>query len=119
MASFNFQLERLQAENASEWGKRERLETEKLSIERENKKLRAELNDVIERLERKGRPQPTADNELRTLQQELCDKSKVGIFCPHPMFNVVYEQYLSLHLKLKNLSPSNEKKESQCLKTKN
>ncbi|XP_018918080.1 coiled-coil domain-containing protein 102A isoform X2 [Bemisia tabaci] len=76
LADLRAQLERLQAENASEWGKRERLETEKLSIERENKKLRAELNDVIERLERKGRPQPTADNELRTLQQELCDKSK-------------------------------------------
>lgn len=40
-----YQLERLQTENAAEWGKRERLETEKLGLERENKKLRAELRD--------------------------------------------------------------------------
>ena len=37
------QLERIQAENASEWEKRERLETEKLVLERENKKLRAQV----------------------------------------------------------------------------
>jgi coiled-coil domain-containing protein 102 len=40
------QLERLQAENAAEWGKRERLETDKLTLERENKKLRAEMQDL-------------------------------------------------------------------------
>lgn len=71
-----FQLERLQAENASEWGKRERLETEKLSLERDNKKLRAEVRDLQERIERKGHPQPSADTELRTLQQELSEKTK-------------------------------------------
>lgn len=70
-------MERLQAENASEWGKRERLETEKLGLERDNKKLRGELRDVQERLERRGRPTTTADAELRHLQQEVSDKSKV------------------------------------------
>ncbi|KAI5730361.1 hypothetical protein M8J76_012782 [Diaphorina citri] len=70
------QLERLQAENASEWGKRERLETEKLSLERDNKKLRNELRDVMERLEKRGKSQPSADNELRTLQQECNDRGK-------------------------------------------
>lgn len=40
------QLERLQAENAAEWGKRERIETEKLALERDNKKLRNEIRDI-------------------------------------------------------------------------
>ncbi|GJQ87208.1 hypothetical protein Trydic_g12560 [Trypoxylus dichotomus] len=70
------ELERLQAENAAEWGKRERLETEKLALERENKKLRSELRDMQERLERKGRPMSNADAELRHLQQEVSDKAK-------------------------------------------
>ncbi|KAL1456834.1 hypothetical protein WDU94_001530 [Cyamophila willieti] len=70
------QLERLQAENASEWGKRERLETEKLGLERDNKKLRNELRDVMERLEKRGKSQPSADNELRQLQQECNDRGK-------------------------------------------
>ncbi|XP_058053454.1 coiled-coil domain-containing protein 102A isoform X1 [Anopheles bellator] len=70
------ELERLQAENAAEWGKRERLETEKLNMERETKKLRAECQDLQERLERKGRPLVNSDVELRSLQQELMDKNK-------------------------------------------
>lgn len=71
-------MERLQAENAAEWGKRERLETEKLALERDNKKLRAELRDMQERLERKGRPTTNSDTEVRHFQQELSDKNKVG-----------------------------------------
>lgn len=74
-----FQLERMQAENAAEWGKRERLETEKLNLERENKKLRSECQDLQERLERKGRPPVNnSDTEFRALQQELLDKNKVS-----------------------------------------
>lgn len=72
------QLERLQAENAAEWGKRERLETEKLGLERENKKLRAEVRDLQERLERKGRPLSTTDTDVRQLQQDLADRNKVS-----------------------------------------
>lgn len=72
------QLERLQAENAAEWGKSERLETEKLTLERDNKKLRAELRDMQERIERKGRPIANSDTEVRHLQQELSDKNKVS-----------------------------------------
>lgn len=73
------ELERLQAENAAEWGKRERLETEKIALERDNKKLRTELRDMQERLERKGRPLSTSDAEIRQLQQELIDRNKVRI----------------------------------------
>lgn len=70
-------MERLQAENAAEWGKRERLETEKLALERDNKKIRAEIRDLQERAERRGRPISNAESEYRNLQQELADKNKV------------------------------------------
>ncbi|XP_063699389.1 coiled-coil domain-containing protein 102A isoform X1 [Culicoides brevitarsis] len=70
------ELEKLQAENAAEWGKRERLETEKLTMDRENKKLRSELQDLQDRLERKGRPITNTDAEIRTMQQDLADKTK-------------------------------------------
>ncbi len=70
-------MERLQAENAAEWGKRERLETEKLALERDNKKVRAEIRDLQERAERKGRPISNTESEYRNLQQELADKNKV------------------------------------------
>ncbi|XP_049818965.1 coiled-coil domain-containing protein 102A isoform X3 [Aethina tumida] len=70
------ELERLQAENAAEWGKRERLETEKLAMERDNKKLRGELRDMQERIERRGRPVTNSDAEIRHLQQEISDKNK-------------------------------------------
>ncbi|XP_013110380.2 coiled-coil domain-containing protein 102A isoform X3 [Stomoxys calcitrans] len=70
------ELERLQAENASEWGKRERLETEKLGLERDNKKLRTEIRDLQDRSDRKGRPLPATDVEVRALQQELSERAK-------------------------------------------
>lgn len=78
LADLRSELERLQAENAVEWGKRERLETDKLGLERDNKKLRAELRDVQERLaERRAKPtSASADAELRQCQQELADKTK-------------------------------------------
>ncbi|XP_016945123.3 coiled-coil domain-containing protein 102A isoform X1 [Drosophila suzukii] len=70
------ELEHLQAENASEWGKRERLESEKLAMERDNKKLRAELRDYQERSDRKCRPMQANDVEVRALQQELSERNK-------------------------------------------
>lgn len=68
----------MQAENASEWGKRERLETEKLALERDNKKLRIELRDYQECSDRMGRPSLGPDVELRALQQELTERNKVS-----------------------------------------
>ncbi|CAH0546744.1 unnamed protein product [Brassicogethes aeneus] len=76
LSDLRTELERLQAENAAEWGKRERLETEKLSLERDNKKLRSELRDMQERIERRGRPLTNSDAEIRHLQQEISDKNK-------------------------------------------
>lgn len=86
----------MQAENAAEWGKRERLETEKLNLERENKKLRAECQDLQERLERKGRgPVSNNDTEFRALQQELLDKNKVnGRWSPIIVFPLLSRFYL-------------------------
>ena len=40
---FSPKIQRLQAENATEWAKRERIETEKISLERENKNLKLQL----------------------------------------------------------------------------
>ncbi|XP_046390224.1 coiled-coil domain-containing protein 102A [Ischnura elegans] len=52
LAELRAELERLQVENASEWGRRERLESDKQALERENRRLRAELRDLLERMER-------------------------------------------------------------------
>ncbi|KAG8143878.1 hypothetical protein E2320_001023 [Naja naja] len=66
------EMERLQAENAAEWGKRERLETEKLNLERENKKLKAQIEDLEEILARKRRQTTCAlDTDFKTIQMEL------------------------------------------------
>ncbi|XP_041376164.1 coiled-coil domain-containing protein 102A-like isoform X2 [Gigantopelta aegis] len=71
------ELERLQTENASEWGKRERLETEKLALERDNKKMRNQIEDLEEQLERKHQQTSAmVDCDLRTLQFELSEKNK-------------------------------------------
>ncbi|XP_064610636.1 coiled-coil domain-containing protein 102A-like [Liolophura sinensis] len=71
------ELERLQSENAAEWGKRERLETEKLSLERENKKLRILITDLEEQVERKNQQASTMmDSDMKTLQYDLSEKTK-------------------------------------------
>jgi coiled-coil domain-containing protein 102 len=71
------ELEKLQNENACEWAKRERLESDKINLERENKKMKTELLE-------NGRPgfsamraMSTSDTEVRLLQQELLEKNKV------------------------------------------
>ena len=75
---FTFQLETLQAENASEWCKRERLETDKISLERDNKKLKNEIRELQERAEaRRGRPVSTVHSDASQLQQDLADRNKV------------------------------------------
>lgn len=78
--TYFLQLERLQRENADEWGKRERLETEKLALERENKKCRAQIRDLEEQLEnKKQQTSAVVDSDMRSLQQDLNDKSKVRV----------------------------------------
>lgn len=78
-------MERLQAENAAEWGRRERLETEKLGLERENKKLRAQVGDLEEALARRRRQTASAlDCDLRASQAALFEKNKVGEWVEWP-----------------------------------
>lgn len=73
------QMERLQVENAAEWGRRERLETEKLALERDNKKLRAQAEDLEEQLAKKRRQAASAlDTDLKAIQSELFERNKVG-----------------------------------------
>lgn len=70
----------MQTENAVEWEKRERLETEKLALERDNKKVRGEMRELQELLDRRGRVGGPVGNgtdaELRLLQQEVIEKNK-------------------------------------------
>ena len=76
--NYTFQLERLQAENATEWGKRERLETEKLALERENKNLKSQVQDLEDSLDKKSKQASSMlDGDLRSLQHDLTERSKV------------------------------------------
>ncbi|KAM3919861.1 coiled-coil domain-containing protein 102A isoform 1-T3 [Leptodactylus fuscus] len=77
LAELRAEMEGLQAENAEEWGRRERLETEKLNLERENKKLRLQIQDLEEILTRKRRQTVSAlDTDLKSIQAELFEKNK-------------------------------------------
>ncbi|NWI36294.1 C102B protein, partial [Picathartes gymnocephalus] len=53
------QLERMQYENASEWGKRERVEAEKQSLEEETRKLKMQVKEIQELLETKKKNRAT------------------------------------------------------------
>jgi len=71
-------LEKLQAENAAEWDKRERLETQKLSLERENKQLRLMIDDLQEKIELQPlQSVPTTDTD--SVQHELFLQNTVHI----------------------------------------
>lgn len=77
-------------ENAAEWGRRERLETEKLALERDNKKLRSQAEDLEEQLAKKRRQASAAlDSDLKAIQTELFERNKVGrtnVFFPPNLF---------------------------------
>ncbi|XP_022601218.1 coiled-coil domain-containing protein 102A [Seriola dumerili] len=77
LAELRAEMERLQVENAAEWGRRERLETEKLTLERDNKKLRAQAEDLEEQLAKKRRQATSAlDTDLKVIQSELFERNK-------------------------------------------
>lgn len=77
LAELRAEMERLQVENAAEWGRRERLETEKLALERDNKKLRAQAEDLEEQLAKKRRQAASAlDTDLKAIQTELFERNK-------------------------------------------
>ncbi|XP_062501240.1 coiled-coil domain-containing protein 102A-like [Corticium candelabrum] len=71
------QLEKLQEENAAEWGRREQLETEKMTLEREKKKFLMQIEDLETTLARKNRQiKANMDADMKTLQTEFHEKSK-------------------------------------------
>ncbi|XP_035768648.1 coiled-coil domain-containing protein 102A [Neolamprologus brichardi] len=77
LAELRAEMERLQVENAAEWGRRERLETEKLGLERDNKKLRAQVEDLEEQLAKQRRQAASAlDSDLKVIQTELFERNK-------------------------------------------
>ncbi|XP_030269922.1 coiled-coil domain-containing protein 102A [Sparus aurata] len=77
LAELRAEMERLQVENAAEWGRRERLETEKLALERDNKKLRAQAEDLEEQLAKRRRQAASAlDIDLKAIQSELFERNK-------------------------------------------
>uniref|UniRef100_A0A7N4NNZ3 Coiled-coil domain containing 102B n=1 Tax=Sarcophilus harrisii TaxID=9305 RepID=A0A7N4NNZ3_SARHA len=71
------ELERLQAENTSEWDKREILEREKQGLEKENRRLKAQVKDMKEFLDREYILAATSQNpDLKTSQSQLLEKNK-------------------------------------------
>ncbi|KAJ4947858.1 hypothetical protein JOQ06_009889, partial [Pogonophryne albipinna] len=77
LAELRAEMERLQVENAAEWGRRERLETDKLALERDNKKLRAQAEDMQEQLAKKRRQAASAlDTDMKAIQSELFERNK-------------------------------------------
>ncbi|XP_067928416.1 coiled-coil domain-containing protein 102A-like isoform X2 [Watersipora subatra] len=71
------QLERMQVENAAEWAKREKLSSQKHSLERENKKLRSLLEDVQGEARDRNRGQTSIkDQDIKSLQDELTNRNR-------------------------------------------
>ena len=64
--------------NAAEWGKCERLETEKMALERETRKYKIQVDELESTLSRKNRQiKATFDSDMRSLQSEVHDKTQV------------------------------------------
>lgn len=66
------EVERLQGENTSEWGRRERTETEKLQLERDNKRLKSINDELKAAMGRKCKAVvEDRDNELKQAHAQL------------------------------------------------
>ncbi|XP_069776500.1 coiled-coil domain-containing protein 102A-like isoform X2 [Narcine bancroftii] len=109
-------LERLQAENTAEWGKRERLETEKLGLERDNKKLKAQIEE-LEKLLAKRSQQTTNlnDSDFKAMQCELFEKNKELSDLRHTL-NKLKKQYQDKMAELTHSSRRVEQHESEVKK---
>lgn len=67
-------------ENAAEWAKREKISSQKHSLERENKKLRSVLEDLQGEVRSRHSGQVTAkDQDIKCLQDELIARNKVSV----------------------------------------
>ena len=57
---------------------RERLSSEKLALERENKRMRSEIGRLEDELRERSRPSvAAADVDMKTVQDDLASKTKV------------------------------------------
>ncbi|XP_036400502.1 coiled-coil domain-containing protein 102A [Megalops cyprinoides] len=116
LAELRGEMERLQAENAAEWGRRERLETEKLALERDNKKLRSQIEDLEEQLARKRRQAASAlDTDLKTIQSELFERNKELADLRH-VHTKVKKQYQEKMAELAHANRRVEQHESEVKK---
>uniref|UniRef100_A0A8C2RV48 Myosin tail domain-containing protein n=1 Tax=Capra hircus TaxID=9925 RepID=A0A8C2RV48_CAPHI len=78
------QLERLQAENTSEWDKRELLEKEKQGLERENRRLKVQVKEMEELLQRRNRLSENAEGpDFKTSGVEPQEKNKELVELQH------------------------------------
>lgn len=48
-----------------------------MNLERINKQLKSDLNDILEKLQKQNKPESSSDTKFRLLQQELADKNIV------------------------------------------
>ncbi|XP_054527812.2 coiled-coil domain-containing protein 102B isoform X7 [Pan troglodytes] len=72
------ELERLQAENTSEWDKREILETEKQGLERENRRLKIQVKEMEELLDKKNRLSANSQSpDFKMSQIDLQEKNQL------------------------------------------
>ncbi|XP_021569784.1 coiled-coil domain-containing protein 102B [Carlito syrichta] len=83
------QLERLQAENTSEWDKREILETEKQGLERKNRRLKIQVKEMEELLDRKNRLSANSqDSDFKMSQIDLQEKNKELLNLQHAYYKL-------------------------------
>lgn len=76
LKELRIEIERLQKENGEEWNRREQVETEKLALEREIKRLKAQIEDLEEEIRKKTDQVAHAQNSAtKFLQEELETKS--------------------------------------------
>uniref|UniRef100_A0A8C3X3Y7 Coiled-coil domain containing 102B n=1 Tax=Catagonus wagneri TaxID=51154 RepID=A0A8C3X3Y7_9CETA len=105
------ELERLQAENTSEWDKREILETEKQGLERENRRLKVQVKEMEELLDRKSRLSANSQGpDFKTSQIELQEKNKQLLDLQHA-YHTLSRKYQAKAAKLthtNNLVDQNE-----------
>ncbi|CAH3195182.1 unnamed protein product, partial [Porites evermanni] len=69
------EIERLQLENTEEWGRREKLESDKLALEREIKKLRLQIEDLSAQLSDSSRTSK-GSVDIKQLQTQLDEKTR-------------------------------------------
>lgn len=71
------EIERLQAENTEEWSKCDKLESEKLALERENKKMRLQIEDLTSQLTESSKvSKGLLSADVKQLQTQLDEKNR-------------------------------------------